>query len=437
MDDRAATRAGPVLIVAICVFLPIVLIGLLNYFCADSLRLLVPMELSNFGATRAMLSSFLRDSGHGDSWLPMMHALDTLHGPHRNRLYETLFFDAHIRFQYPPTSLLPLDLLSWVGLLSIRALNAINSAAFVCNAIATGTLAWLLFRRPLSRPCPPPAAMAAIATAAAFLFYPAVRAHLLGQIQLWIDLLFISSIICWLLGYRLAAGLLIGLACTIKPQMGLLLLWGLVWREKRFVAGIVLGLLPPLSLSLYLYGYHNHVAYLDVLSFLSRHGEGYFANNSVNGILNWYFSSTDSLHWYDNSFTPFNPAVYAGTLAASGIALAAIVIPGLVRGERRASLPDFGAAAIFTVIGSPVAWEHHYGILLPLFLVAAHIAFQRSRGAAAFVALMISWTLVANFIPLTSLTNDSWAAASQAYCLAGALLLAILLMRGRMHGTLP
>ena len=431
--ERAGVWGSAPLVVALCAFLPMILIGLIGLHYADALRLLLPMDLTNFSASRAMLSGFLHNSGHGDSWLPMMHALDTLKGPDRNALYQTLFFEAHIRFQYPPTSLLPPDFLGRLGLLSVRALNAINCAVFACNAGTMALLAWLLFRRPSRAILPPASAMAVIAFAAAFLFYPLVRANLLGQIQLWIDLLFTLTALCWLLQRRLAAGFLIGLACTIKPQMGLLLLWGLAWREHRFVIGIVAGVVPPLLLSLWLYGFANHLAYLDVLGFLSRHGESYFANNSVNGILNWYLSPDDSLRWNDNAFPPFNPIIYAGTLAASLAALAALLIPALLGRAQRATLADLGAGAICTIVGSPVAWEHHYGILLPLYLVALRAIFttQGRARTALIAALTGSWILVANFIPVTAFLAHGWAVAAQAYCLFGALLLlAILLARG-------
>jgi hypothetical protein len=439
VTERAGVRGNAPLAVAIFAFLPIILIGLIGLYYEDALRALLPMELTNFSASRAMLSGFLHNSGHGDSWLPMMHALDILKGPDRNALYQTLFFDAHIRFQYPPTSLLTLDVLAGLGLLSVRALNAINSIVFAGNAVAVTILAWLLFRRPSGVALPLASAMAVIAFAATFLFYPLVRAHLLGQIQLWIDLLFTLTALCWLLQRRLAAGFLIGLACTIKPQMGLLLLWGLAWREHRFAIGIVAGAIPPLLLSLWLYGFSNQLAYLDVLGFLSRHGESYFANNSVNGILNWYLSPDDSLRWNDNAFPPFNPIIYAGTVSASLAALAALLMPALLRRARRAALADLGAAGICTIVGSPVAWEHHYGILLPLYLVALRAIFapQARNRAAAIAALTASWILVANFIPVTAFFAHGWAAAAQAYCLFGAvLLLATLLARGKV-GWVP
>jgi len=427
VDGKVLPGIKVAAIIAAVSLLPILLLSLLGWHYADALHGRIPFELTNFDATAAMLSSVLPGSSHGDSWLPMMHALDVLHGPGRNTLYEKLFFGAHVRFQYPPTALLPLHLLSTIGLLSVRVLNAVNSLIFLCNAAATGFLAWRLFRpSPASQAFPARSAMAVLAATAAFLFYPLVRAHLLGQIQLWIDFLFTMAMLCWLLERRLAAGLMIGLACTIKPQMGALLLWGLLWREKKFTAGILAALVPLLLLSLFLYGIHNHIAYLDILQFLSRHGEGYFANNSVNGILNWYLSPGDSLRWYDDSFTPFDPIVYAGTLAASLLAIILLAAPPLLDRKRRATLCDLGAGTICTDIGSPVAWEHHYGVLLPLYLVALRSILTMPAGTqrlTASVVVTLSWIFVANFIPLTSLLAQGWAAAAQAYCFFGALLL--------------
>ncbi|HEY4077862.1 MAG TPA: glycosyltransferase 87 family protein [Rhizomicrobium sp.] len=424
------SRAQITIRIALWIFLPVLAISLLGWRYADILRNIVPIDLTNFDAVRKMLPSFIRPADHGDSWLPMQHALDVLRGPNHNRLYETLFLGAHIRFQYPPSSLLPLEFLSAMGLSSVRALNAINSLVFLLNACAVSALSWLLFRDPshARQNAPQATAMAVLGAGAAFIFYPLVRAQLLGQIQIWIDLFFTLALLCWFLDRRLLAGLLIGLACTIKPQMGLLLLWGLLWREWKFATGILIAAIPILLVSLYRYGLHNHIAYLDVLSFLSRHGESFFANNSVNGILNWYLSPNDSLRWYDNDLTPFNATVYGGTMVASVLALGLIFLPPLLRRKRRPDLSDLGAAAICIVIGSPVAWEHHYGILLPLYLVALHAIFamtDQPRRRLAAIAIAVSWILVANFIPFAELLAHTPFAAVQAYCLFGALLLLV------------
>ena len=57
-------------------------------------------------------------------------------------------------------------------------------------------------------------------------------------------------------------------------------------RRWDLVAGFLAAALPVGALSVAFYGLANHIAYLEVLSFILRHGEAYVTNNSVNGILN-------------------------------------------------------------------------------------------------------------------------------------------------------
>jgi alpha-1,2-mannosyltransferase len=432
-------RDHPTIVIMLWAFVPIVGISALGWLYAGVLRPVVPMELTSLDALRVLLAGMLHASIRADSWGPMMQALSVLRSPERDALYQTLFFSGHVRFQYPPTSLLSPDLLSVVGLASVRALNAINSVVYLLNAGAVGVLVWLLFRgrgRVIghSEGGPSVGGMVAIATAAAFVFYPVVRADVLGQIQVWIDFLFTCALIAWVLERRLLAGILIGLACTIKPQFALLLVWGLLWRQWGFSLGILAAVVPVGVVSLLRYGLSAHLGYLQVLAFLSRHGESFFANNSVNGILNGYLSSTNSLYWDAVRFTPYNPVVYGGTVAASVLVLAAIVFLPLLSRKVRPGIADLGIASICTVIGSPVAWEHHYGILLPLYAVALKYLLDWPAGPQRSLrlgCLAASWILVANFIPFANLLAGTPFSVFQAHIFFGALLLLVLLL-GRM-----
>jgi hypothetical protein len=428
----------PTIVIMLCAFTPIIAISALGWLYAGILRDVVPIELTNLDTLLVLLASMLHSSIRADSWGPMLQALSVLHGPDRDALYQVLFFTGHVRFQYPPTSLMSLDLLSALGIASFRALNAINLIVYLLNAGAAGFLMWLLFGgrdRIVGRSNPGlhPGGMVAIGVAAAFTFYPNVRADVLGQIQVWIDFLFTFAVIAWVLGSRLLTGILIGLACTIKPQFGLLLLWGLLWREWAFSGGILAALVPVTVVSLFRYGLKAHLDYLDVLAFLSRHGESFFANNSVNGILNGYLSSNNSLYWDSLRFTPYDPVVYAGTAAASALVLAAIVYLPLSGHKTRPGIADFGVASICTVIGSPVAWEHHYGILLPFFGVALKYLLDQPTGPCRginLVCLGVSWILVGNFIPFSNLLARTPFSVLQANLFFGALLLLVLLLRG-------
>jgi len=116
-------------------------------------------------------------------------------------------------------------------------------------------------------------------------FYPIVRAFELGQAQLWIDAAFTLALALWLRGNPATSGVLIGLACLIKPQLCLLLVWAFVRREWRFAAGLAAFCACAFGISLLYFGAENHLSYLNVLSHLSERGESYRANQSVNGLL--------------------------------------------------------------------------------------------------------------------------------------------------------
>jgi len=67
-----------------------------------------------------------------------------------------------------------------------------------------------------------------------------------------------------------------------------------------------------------------------------------------------------------------------------------LVIPFVVQSksdDRMSRLLAFcGASALFTM-ASPIAWVHHYNILLPVYVVALRAAFDRWEGARAHIAL--------------------------------------------------
>lgn len=431
--------------IAMLFALPIVVIGWINTATASRLRTVLPegYALTNLDALKSMLRGGI-STGQNDSWHPMLDALSVLYSAHDHaRLYEVIFFDQKVKFQYPPTSLLPLDLLERLNLASYAHLNGLNSLVFLANAMVLAWIAVLLFI-PRNKSGAPDRltqiGIAGMAFSATFLFYPLVIAKVLGQIQLWVDLLFTFTVLCWLLNRRMLAGMLIGLACILKPQAGILLVWALALREWNVARGIVITAVPILGVSLLAYGFHNHVAYLKTLSFLSAHGEAYFANNSVNGLLNRLLGNGENLKFLDHDFPPFHPVVYAGTMAFAVAALIAMLAPALL-GRRPATVLDLATAIICSVMMSPIAWEHHYGVLAPLYLVALRAWLDRYGEREtwyALGALVLSWTLTATFIPGTNLFAHGPFNFLQSYILFGAIiLLGLMFWWARQTARLP
>lgn len=384
----------------------------------------------------------LRGRSGDDSWDPSAAALAHIRAGAAAPLYAEVFFKRGIRYQYPPSALFALAAMQWIA--PTRALvddvryagprPTINDFAgwlfLLLTAAATAALLEIgLRRRGMPRGG---AAMFALRLAAVFAlaltFYPVVKAFTLGQIQTWVNGAFAAALLCWITGRKAGAGALVGFICLIKPHYGLLLLWAALRREWRFVHACAAAVAAGLAASVAVLGWENHVDYLRVLSFLSERGESYYPNQSVNGLLNRLMSIADprqynNVFWREAHFPPFTPLVYAGTLASSILILGA----ALAR-RRRENDPgrtlDFCTMIVSLTIASPIAWEHHYGVLLPVMAVL----FARLLGDRARLAwLALAYVLAANLFLAANALAPTALNVAQSYLFAAALVVLALL----------
>jgi alpha-1,2-mannosyltransferase len=430
-------RAAPVRL-GLWMFLPMLLFGLLGKLLEDQLAGgKTPGNPSSLHAVKWMLITFFNPSPADDSWMPMRVALEVTRGPRASELFQAVFFERNIKFQYPPTSLLPLEPLAKLGLLDARVLNGLNSLVLVLNAAAIAALAYLVFdprRAPGKTPALDRRWVVILAVAGALLFYPVVQAHTLGQIQTWIDLFFGAACLFWLTGRNTLAGIAIGLACALKPQFGLLLPWALVWRRWDFAIGLVACVLPIGLLSLARYGLANHLSYLEVLSHLSRHGESFQFNQSMNGLLNrWLFNGCNICPpWVPTALPPFHPVVYYSTTAVTIVLLGVAFLPALLRRREQPKILDFGIATLCFTMASPVAWYHHYGIMVPLFVLAFRSLLDEpdARSRRIWIAVLgVSWVLSSNYLAFFNLLANTRLNPLQSHLFVGALLLLTVLVR--------
>ncbi len=223
-------------------------------------------------------------SGHGgdDSWLPMARALDFLRQSTSDLVYQALFFGEKIKFQYPPSSLLVIDLLSHVGITTPAQYNTINAVVLIVSALVFAQFASRVLGHVSLFGVRVP--IAPIAFLIALRYFPNQVAFELGQIQIWIWLFFILSCLLLWQGRPFVSGLLIGASALIKPQFCLFGALAL-WRRNCGASS------PPAlwSWSLPSCCRHGSTAggaqfdYLSVLSFLSRHGEYHHLNQSIGG----------------------------------------------------------------------------------------------------------------------------------------------------------
>ena len=378
-----------------------------------------------FGTARAetivgQVERVVRRSQAADSWRPMMAAQAYADANPGGDIYEEIFFRRRIKFQYAPTSLLSVDHLSR------GALNRLSWTAFWITVGFTV----LVFRDALRRNGPVPALSLIVVAGLAMTFYPLLKGYTLGQIQVWVDALFACAVWGWLRGWKWAAGIALGLACLIKPPLAPLALWALLRGEWRLGAGFAFACATGLVLSVVLYGVPSHLSYVRVLSYIAERGEAYYPNQSFNGLLNRWFENGANLTFDDHAFSPPHPIVSAGTALTSVVLLAlALVVPiWTCRGDRRL---DLAIMTLTATMASPIAWEHHYGVLLPVFAMLTPVTLeQRPLGGWTGPMLALAFLLTAQYLePAQLLALTSWNPL-QSYVLFGGLLVLALAYAG-------
>jgi hypothetical protein len=364
----------------------------------------------------------------GDSWKPMAAASRFTAEQPGASIYEEVFFRRGMKFQYPPSALLftsrlerpALHLLSWLAVwitivVSVYLFDrGLRESGYGPSRVMEAVLRLL------------------IAAALAATFYPLVKAYSLGQIQVWIDALFAVLVASW--ARRPAvSGVCLGLMCLIKPQFALIGCWAVLRRQWRFVMLCAAVVLAGLCVSIAAYGLHSHLDYLRVLTFISERGETFYANQSFNGLLNRLLFNGPNLEWQETAFPPPHRVVQAGTTVAALVLIAAAGIAP--RRKSQADLFDLAIVSLTATVVSPVAWEHHYGILLPLFAATAGEMLRRKpAGAYTAAALMLAFVLSGQFFqPLQRLAATPFNVL-QSYVLFGALVLLALWYRASWRG---
>lgn len=378
--------------------------------------------------------ALIRGQQGDDSWRFMSGALDytSVRSAGGATLYDEMFFARGLKFVYPPTSLLFLKMVRSLaprGISAAAILNALSIAA----AMSTACLAAAIFRRAsrLNAPRAPVARLDAAVQSAAIValgltFYPVMKGYSLGQMQALLNALFSVALWCWLGGRVGTAGAAVALMALVKPQYAAILVWAAVRRQWRAVAAGVAVIAVCLCASIAVFGWPDHVAYLRVMSFVSRRGEAFYPNQAFGGAVQRWLGSTDSLRWSDTEYPPFDPMIY-GLTTAVAVALVGLVLWRPPRPSTPGDGLDLGVFTLALTIGSPLAWEHHYGVMLPIFAVTLAAAVAGGVGRLAYVALAASYVLSANVFAFTNDFSRTPLRILQSPLLAGALVLLALI----------
>jgi hypothetical protein len=353
--------------------------------------------------------NFLRIHQKVDSWKPMEEAFNYLQSKQQKPLYYEIFFNKKTKFQYPVTSLLIFSILktiiplntSWSGILGVI------SWIFVIIMIVFVIEIFNLSLKGDSGDFPDCSSKSELIIRAVLIvtlvltFYPVVKAYTLGQIQVWINSLFTILFWCWMKEKKEVAGIIAGIICLLKPQYTIILLWSILRKQWVFVSTFITTILIGLLTSILVFGFINNINYLRVLSYIAKHGESFYPNQSVNGLLNRLLFNGNNLEWIEHSFPPFHPWVYFGTLSSS-LVLISIALLRPKKQYERGNIIDFSIISITCTMASPVAWEHHYGILLPIYAFVFPYLLKQESCGKALVLLCTSYFLSSNYFPATN-----------------------------------
>ena len=377
-----------------------------------------------------------------DSWTLMSFALDYWRSSDNPRLYSELLIKQTYKYLYPPTALLIPKTLDDLHVRQDPFYNNVSIAFLVLTALAVGGVAlWSLRIYGGMRPAwHEQALLFVLAGLLALTFYPVVRGAALGQLQTWLNALFAVSLLCYVTGRRVSAGAALGLMALGKPQYALFLLWGLLRRDKRLLAGMLGAISVGLIASLATFGLTMHFDYVRALRFLSGRGESFHANQCVYGLLGRLYSVTqpalfNNLDWDWRNYPPFRLPLYLATLVSSIAFLALALLRG--RAEPAIEAPaGFCQMALATTLAAPIAWEHHYGILLPIFAWLWPLLWfdGRYRHASGWrVAVVICYVVASSFISGLNALASTWFNVLQSYLFFAVLTVFALLLTLRMR----
>jgi hypothetical protein len=132
------------------------------------------------------------------------------------------------------------------------------------------------------------------------------------------------------------------------------------------------------------------------------------------------------LRWREG-LPPYHPTIYAGTLISS----IAILMPALFWRSSRRPIErtlDFCAMALSATMASPVAWDHHYGVVFPIYGAALAAAWGKPW---AVVGLAMSYVVATHYVPGTGYFAHSPLNIVQSYLFFAAILLLGILYRMR------
>ncbi len=358
-----------------------------------------------------------------DSWLPMLKSLDYFRDHPTEPIYYAKLYDTLI---YPLPSLFPMMLIRKLGFGAheLRVLAWTSWLAVVGVLLAVLAIA----RQELRRRGGSLSVATVVALTALWIgFYPLFKGYALGNASTFLTLTFAVLTWLWSRGHERVGGVLVAAMTMVKPQFVLLILWFALRKKWGALASALIFAALMFAISFAVFGVQNNLDYLKVLASLSHKAQSHYGNQSMFGTLNRMTFHGENLPYHPFVYSPNIPWIYRVTVATSLLFMAAgLFFPW---GKLRGSAGDLGAMAILSVAASPMAWEHHYGIVFAVLAWTwfAYGAWQTSKPWLLALSAFLTMNALSPIHQFLSM-HAGWNIL-QSYLYFGALLLVILLMR--------
>lgn len=388
---------------------------------------------------RVTLASIFRSgSKFEDSWTPIGNALRYLAFNSPEGLYQATYWQSHNQFIYSPLSIVFYRLTNWPPVLDWSSPLSLDRFSWwiLWAAVIFIVVIFNNFYKILAVDANPVSLQERISRiwiplVAALLYYPLLSGYYVGNIQTWLTLLIILSLLLWMHGYRAGVGACLGVVCIFKPVFIPILLWALLRRQYLVIVGFLVIMIPFGLASLIMYGFGVHWEYLDLMAFLSRRGES-FGSQSINSLLNRAIFNGPILEWDGtHSHIQYVPWIHYATIATTLVGIGAALI-GRRQSSPVASWIDYAIALLSLTIAAPVVYEHHVGFTVILFMVAVLMLCQESSISRPMLWLLgISYALVAFRFDIINAWANTHFNFLLSHRLFGSLILLVILYRLR------
>jgi hypothetical protein len=331
-------------------------------------------------------------------------------------------------FKYPPFYAIVL------APFAIYPVQSVFTGWFLLNLVLLGVTGYLLAFR-LWRPFAPVSVAPAYLIGIGILnFGPVWESLIRGQMDV---VILTAAVVVLLLAQarkaELLAGALLALVTMLKLYPGLLVIYLLMQRRWRILAGFVVTSVALIVLSELVVGGTTLWRYVTEILAVQTAAVPWPENQSFDGLLSRLVIPAAQTDWYTT--IPF-PTWTKLTLYALDLIVLGVTYLVLWRGRSMGRRFILGYAVVMPLIVLmwPTAWIHYQALLLLPFAVLVFLQAEH-RSWAAIGLILVSFLLIAvgnEYTVLTPPLSSGWPRLLQSYKLYGDLIMwALLLWSGR------